>query len=350
MPTTPGERVCEKFGRQYTDEFNRQHAIKVFHVHFGTAVYLFSDVLLAQNLPLKGDSYAGSQPSLICTGRSVKELGKSNMEFEVECQYDMTPYNTWDIKIGGQSVDKVLDETMAASTGVGIPARFTASPAKYLTTLPSGAAGENVLNRAKDPFDPPVTTTRRQNVITATALVHDITDMGFSSLGALLAMQGKVNDERIQICSIPDETGTGGDYWTFLLDEVSVEKLPTPEGDCDLKITLRIIYDPLAHCAVILNAGYNELIVATTFRRKCRDGGQVEVSAPVPLDKDGVMVAPSALPGATTYIIAPDHETADFSDLMLPLTICGPMPTAAPPPAPIPPLGGSPTPTSTPSP
>jgi len=346
MPTTPGERVCEKFGRQYTDEFNRQHAIRVFHVHFDSATYLLADVLLAANLPAKGDAYAIAQPALVCTGRSVGELGKSNLEFEVSCQYDMTPYNTWDIKIGGQSVDKVLDETMAASVGVGIPARFTTYPAKYLSTLPSGAAGENVLNRAKDPFDPPVTTTRRQNVITATALVHDITDMGFSSLGALLAMQGKVNDERIQICSIPDETGTGGDYWSFLLDEVLVEKIPTPEGDCDLKITLRVIYDPLAHCAVILNAGYNELIVATTFRRKCRDGGQVEVSAPVPLDKDGVMVAPSALPGAATYIIAPDHETADFSDLMLPLTICGPMPTAAPAPS-MAPMG---LPTATPTP
>jgi hypothetical protein len=95
-------------------------------------------------------------------------------------------------------------------------------------------------------------------------------------------------------------------------------------------VSLRLIYDPLAHCTVLLNAGYNELLVGTAFKRKCRDSGMVEVSAPVPLDKDGVAILPPALPGAATYIVCPSREVAKFSLLGLPVLFCGAMPTPAP--------------------
>lgn len=329
MPTGAGSWVCQKFGREYTDEFQRRHAIKTFHVFTGTIPLDDLDLVLNHTgIPILGEYYEPASPYLTCASREVRELGKDNYNFEVVCTYDMTPYFNWGVKITTQGVDTVLERTMAPTVGVGIPARFNIAPAKYLGSLPAGAADEFVLNRAKDPFDPPVMTERRQTVITLTNLVQDITDLGFTNIGELIANVGKVNSERIQIFSIPDETGMGADYWTLLMDDINVDKLQRPDGGCDLAVTMRIIYDPQAHCPVVLNAGYNELV--NNKRRKCYDGGQVEVSAPVCLDKDGLKIDPASLPGAATYIVFPDHETVNFNIFNFPATFCGAMPTPAP--------------------
>ena len=324
--------VSQTFGREYTDEFQRRHAIKKFHVQMATAVDDLDLVLAEIGLPALGDSYAPTPPPcyLRCSSREVMGCGNNKFEYDVVCTYDMDPYDAWSVNITSQTVEYVLDRTLGPFTGVGQPARFTASPAKYLPSMPSGLAQEQILNRAKDPFDPPVMSLRHQSVITLSMLTQDITNTGFPTVGALLANLGKVNSERIQIFSIPDESGMGCDYWTLLMDDISVEKLLRPDGGCDLSVTMRIIYDPLSHCQVVLNSGYGELVGTPKKRRNCRDAGMVDVSAPVPLDANGVAVPVLSLPAAATYIVFPDHVAMNWNVFGFPITFCGISPTPAP--------------------
>jgi len=317
--------ACEKWGRQYTDEFDRLAATRVFHVHMDLPTYNLDDVLAYSGLPVLGVEYSPTQLELRCSSREASEVnGKSLHEFEVTIQYLTTPYKIWDVRLSTQTVDQVLEQTMYTTVGGHIPARFPASPGKYLYSKPGGLAGENILNRAGDVFDPPVNTTRRQTVITATVMVETIADLGFATVDELVAFTDTVNSERLQILGIPSPLMLG-DYWSFLMDDVTVTKLPKSGGGCGLKVELRIVYDPLGHCKVVLNSGYNELVDDGGVKksRKCRDGAQTEVSAPVPLDASGVMVPRPNLPGAATYIVFPDHNALDFRLLKLPTTFCG---------------------------
>jgi hypothetical protein len=326
MPTSPFSRVCQKQGREYVDEFQRRHAVKTFHVYTDSVkVWDLDEILLYTGIPHLGDSYTSDSTYLVCTNRTVRDLD-TGWNFEVTCNYDMTPYNVWSVRVTSQSLDAVLEKT--ASNTTGVTARFVADPGKYLFSLPHGDAGENILNRATDPFDPPVMTQRRQKVINLSMLVMSITELGFPTVGQLLACEGKVNSERKQIFSIPDETGAGCDYLTLLLEEINVEKLMKPDGTCDILVTMRIIYDPLGHCQVILNAGYNELVGGVP--KKITDGGQVEVSSPRPLKDNGEKVATADLPNGATYLVFPDHEKMDFSVFNFPLTFCGINPTLPP--------------------
>jgi len=317
--------ACEKWGRQFTDEFARVRATRLFHVHMDAPTYNFDEVLSYAGLPVLGVEYSPAQADLRCSSREVREVdGRSLHEFEVTIQYETTPYLVWDVKLSTQTVDQVLEQTMYRTTGVGVPARFPASPAKYLYSKPSGLAGEVISNRAGEPFDPPTMTTRRQTIISASIVAESIVDLGFASVNDLVAFTDTVNDDRLLIFGIPSPVMMG-DYWSFLMDDVTITKLPKIGGGCDIRVDLRIVYDPLGHCQVVLNAGYNERVPdgGVDKRRKCRDNGQTEVSAPVPLDANGIMVPPATLPGAATYIVFPDHNAVAFSALKLPTTLCG---------------------------
>jgi len=324
--------VCQKFGREYTDEFQRVHGTKTYHVHLALPVDDLDLVLAAVGLPSLGDSYAPTPPPcyLRCASREVRELGNSRSEYEVVCSYDMDPYDNWSVKVNSQTVDYVLERTMAASNVGQIPARFAGDPARYLQSRPSGLAGEFIVNRAREPFDPPVMSQRHQSVITLSMLTHDITNTGFATVGSLMGTLGKVNDARVQIFSIPDESGAGCDYWTLLMDDVSVDKLLRPDGGCDILVTLRIIYDPLGHCQVVLNCGYNQLLTPAALRTPCKTDSQTEVSSPMPLDANGKQLAIGGLPASATYIVFPDHQTTGFAAFNFPATFCGISPTPAP--------------------
>jgi hypothetical protein len=171
---------------------------------------------------------------------------------------------------------------------------------------------------------------RHQSIITLTMLTQDITNTGFATVGSLMATLGKVNDAKVQLFSIPDETGAGCDYWTLLMDDVSVDKLLRPDGGCDILVTLRIIYDPMAHCQVVLNCGYNQLLTPAALRSKCKEDGQMDCSSPMPLDAAGKQLAIGGLPATATYIVFPDHMTTSFAAFGFPITFCGISPTPAP--------------------
>jgi len=321
--------IKEIYGRQYSDEFQNIRAVMVYRAHCDAPILRLADLMDDPMMPPLGAYYSVTHPELRCVNREIGEIDRSNTEFDVTFNFEMFPFHTWDVQIGSQSVEVVLDETKAPLVGVGIPTRFNSAPGKYLSTLPAGAQGETVLNRANDPFDPPVMGQRTQIVITCNTIVEEIADLGFANVGMLQRLVGKVNSERVQIFSIPDEGGIGCDYWSLLLDDVSVTKIKKPTG-CNLAVSYRIIYDPLGHCPVVLNAGFNELVGAPIKRRKIRDKAQVEISAPVPLDKDGKALLEAALPAGATYIVCPSRETFDFTTLLLPTTFCGLMPTPAP--------------------
>jgi len=322
MPPPTGT-VCQKFGREYVDEFQRRHAVKTFSATADTPIEYLNAVLGFAGIPSLGESYSLDDILLKCTSREVREMGRTNIVFEVICQYDMNPYNCWGVKLTTQTVDYVLDRTLNPTTGVGIPYRFSNDPTKYVSTEPSGLAEELVLNRAKDPFDPPVMTQRYQTVINLTNLVHDITDLGFLTIGAMQWYLGKMNSEKIQLFSIPDESNLGCDYWTLLIEDMQFEKLPKPDGDCDLAVSIKIVYDRMNHCQAVLNAGYNELVGTPPKRRKCRDAGMVEVSAPVPLGLTGKMLEPISIPSYVRYIMVPDHEAVPFNVFNFPPLFCG---------------------------
>lgn len=335
MPAPVITALKEIFGREFSDETQQARAVRIFRVSMDQDCYWMSSVMDATGayvIPALGQIYNPDRPELRCVSREIAEIGRSLREFTVTLRYDRYPYNLWDVKITSQEVEAVLDVTAETTVGVGMPQRFTANPGMYLTTQPVGAKGEIVQNRAKDAFDPSVMGHRTQQVITAEIMVDDIADLGFASVGELTGLAGKVNSERIQIFSIPDESTMGCDYWSLLLEEVAVNKVQTPTG-CALAVALRIIYDPLGHCPVVLNAGYNELVnsgAPEEVRRKCRNADQSEVSSPAVLDAIGRQVSPVNLPAQTTYIIAPSRETFNFTALGLPTLFCGAVPTPPP--------------------
>jgi hypothetical protein len=323
-------RFSEKFGRQYTDDLQNGHAVRVFRVTMNQDVYFIANILDDPQVPALGSAYSIFRPELRCVGREVSEIGRNLKEYEITVTYDRFPYNDWDVKFTSQTVETVLEKTLEAGSGDlsendHRPSRFKLAPSFYLPTKPDGYKGENVLNRARDPFDPPPTYPRQQVVITADIMVSNITDLGFRHVGDLEAMVGKVNSSKIQLFSFPDESGEGCDYWTLLLEEAQVTKIKTPTG-CAYQISLRIIYDPLGHCAVVLNAGYNEIVLGGTVaekKRKCRGADQAESSIPLPLKDDGSQISLSDLPNNINYIICPTHEATAFSALRLPTTFCG---------------------------
>jgi hypothetical protein len=327
--------IREIFGRTYDDDPQNAHAVRVFRVTCDTPTYFLAEIADDPVMAQLGELYSLSRPDLRCVGREISEVSRSLTEFNLTMTYNRFPYGSWDVKTSTQQVERVLDETAEATVGVGLPQRFVISPAKYLTTKPLGSKGEQVLNRAKDAFDPPVMGQRTQLVINAEIMVDAIYDLGspaFASVSDLTSLAGKVNSERIQVFSCPDETGIGADYWTLLLDEVTVTKIKTPTG-CAYLVALRIVYDPLAHCPVVLNAGYNELVepgTANEKRRKCRGEDQAEVSSPVPLDANGQRVTAANLPAGATYIVFPSRETFAWSKLGLPTTFCGTSITPSP--------------------
>jgi len=168
----------EIFGRQYSDDPTAGRAVRIFRATLDAPAYFLTDLIDDPSLPPLGEIYSFAHPELRCVGREIAEVGKNNTEFEVTLRYDRFPYNDWDIKISTQSVECVLDATAEATVGVGMPARFVASPQKYLATQPVGAKGETVANRAKDAFDPPVMGSRTQTVITADIMVDSMSDLG----------------------------------------------------------------------------------------------------------------------------------------------------------------------------
>jgi hypothetical protein len=325
----------EVFGREYGDDAQNSHAVRVFRVTMSAPTYFISDVMDDPAMPPLGQVYLPvDHEDLRCVSREITEVGRSMTEFEVTFRYDRFPFNRWDIKLTNQTVEKVLEKTLEDSTGPARPLRFVDHPATYLETQPVGALGENVLNRAKCPLDPPVMQQRTQIVIHADIMVNELTDIHpyLTSIGELQFLVGKVNKVKIQICSLPDETGAGCDYWTLLLEEAAVTKIETPWG-CSYQLSLRIVYDPDAHCAVVLNAGYQELVDPgdpTEKLRQIRVAGK-DATTPIPLDETGVAIDPADLPGMETYLIAPNYATADFSVLNLPTTFCGDPPSPIPP-------------------
>jgi hypothetical protein len=317
----------EIFGREYGDDSQNSHVVRIFRVTMDSPTYFLADIMDDPSMPPLGQVYFPvTHEDLRCVSREISEVGRSMTEFEVTFRYDRFPFNNWAIKMTSQTVETVLEQTLEASNTPNMPNRFILHPGTYLSTQPLGSKGEYVLNRAKCPFDPPVTRQRSQIVITADLMVNNLTDIHASILdvGVLQAMVGKVNNAAIQILSLPDESGIGCDYWTLLLEEAAVEKVKTPTG-CAYQISLRIVYDPDGHCAVVLNAGYQELVDSGTPAEKLRQirvAGK-DASTPVPLDQNGEALDPADLPGMETYLICPNHETTDFSILNLPTTFCG---------------------------
>lgn len=323
------DRVDQTFGREYTDERGQTRAVKVFHVHFDAATGDLTDALDIVGVPLLDNKFSETSAYLRCVSREVSELERSLREYQVTCHYAMSEIGQWSVRLSTQTLDTVLETTAWKFVGGHPPARFTASPARYLHSLPDGLAGESVVNRAGDPFDPPPMTQRKQTVIDASVLVDDITDLGvgITSVGKLMSYIGKVNLEDLRVFGIPAPL-TYCEPWTLLMDDIACEKVPLTDGTCDYRVSFRMVYDPMGHCQVVLNAGYSELI--NDKARKVTGDDQVEVSSPVPLDDDGKKVEKAALPAGVTYIVFPDRDTAYFLDFNFPGDFCELAPTEAP--------------------
>jgi len=325
----------EVFGREYGDDSQNSHAVRVFRVTMSAPTYFISDVMDDPAMPPLGQVYLPvDHEDLRCVSREITEVGRSMTEFEVTFRYDRFPFNNWDVKMTSQTVDAVLERTLEASNTPNMPNRFILQPGTYLSTQPLGSIDELVLNRAKCPLDPPVMRQKSQIVITADIMVNNLTDIdaSFLDVGVLQDMVGKVNKSAIQVLSLPDESGVGCDYWTLLLEEAAVTKIKTPTG-CAYQISLRLVYDPDGHVAVVLNAGYQELVDSGTPTEKLRQirvAGK-DATTPIPLDQNGEALDPVDLPGMETYIICPNHATAEFSVLNLPTTFCGDPPSPIPP-------------------
>lgn len=341
MPAPTIIALKEIFGREFGDEVENARAVRIFRITMDQDCFFMSSVMDATgtySVPAIGEMYNSDRMDLRCVSREINEVERSLRVFTVTLRYDRFPYYNWDVKISGQTVEAALSETLEDSGGATRPARFILTPSRYLTTKPLAAKGEVPLNRAGDRFDPPITYNRQQLVIDCSVMLDNILDMGpsFTSVGDLTSLIGKVNNDEIRIFSIPNDASTC-DYWSLLLEDVNVSKIKVPvdalhPAGCAYAIALRIIYDPLGHCAVPLNSGYSELVWAGGVfkKRKCRGNDQAEVSSPALLDDVGTTIVPGAVIPAT-YIICPTHETFAFSSLGLPESFCDNVfPTPAP--------------------
>ena len=318
--------IAQKFGRVYVDQTNTRRGEKTYSAKFDVDVTDLDYVLLVEDLPQIGDAYSAGDTYLICTGREVKEQGNSKQLYEIVYTYDVSPYSDWKVKVTSREIQYVLTQTMAtASNDSWLPERLKGGTT-YLHTLPLGLSEESVLNMAGDPFDPPVTAVRYATVLDCSIMATSFYNLNWgdppeTDLDGVVYWRGKVNSTKMNLFGLNNDGG-GCDLWTLLVEEVDVEKIRKADGTCDIMLNVRIVYDPLSHCQVMLNQGWREKKTAAK-KANATDDGQVSSGKPVLLDKDGKKLATTASPDDATWVIVPTFDIADLTMLHLPTTFDG---------------------------
>ena len=324
--------ISQKFGRTYVDESSRRHGQKIYQAFVDVPTDDLSTIasLLVPAFPLLGSAYAAGDPYLVCVSIEIKEQGKQKQFYEVVCDYDVSPYNDWKLKVSTRTIEYALTESMArAADPVEYPKCY-ADTAKYLHTKPSGLIGEPIVNRAIEPFDPPVMANRYQTVLDCGILVSSFQNLNFGdpveiTLAGIQYYLNKVNILPMNLFGLNLDGNlvpNGCDPLTLLVEEMDVEKVRRADGGCDLQVSVRIVYDPRGHCDVVLNQGTKE-IKAAGKKVNATDDGQVSTSTPMLLDATGKKLATASPATDATYIICPKYETADLRQLHLPETFCG---------------------------
>jgi hypothetical protein len=332
--------ICQKFGRTYVDESNRRRGQKIYQAFVDTPTNDLTALadLIGAGYPVLGEVYqaavppATGDPYLVCVSIEVKEQGRQKQFYEIVCDYDISPYNDWKLKVTTRTVEYVLTESMADAAGAEQYPKCYADTDKYLHTKPNGQIGEPIVNRAIEPFDPPVMASRYQTVLDCSILVSSFENLNFgdpveTTLSGIQYYLNKVNIMSMNIFGLDSDSSTehlpnGCDPWTLLVEAMDVEKVRRADGGCDLQVSVRIVYDPKGHCDIVLNQGTKELKAAGK-KVNITDDGQVSTGTPMLLDKDGKKLATASAPTDATYIICPKYETADLRQLHLPELFCG---------------------------
>lgn len=298
----------ETYARQYKKDITGiQTATRNYLVKFDTdytTIDTMVSAAVAGGLPDLGDAYSGSSSNLLAFEHIPNELDRELNFYSITVNYKSNnttflppTQQDWRMQINTIKRQEVLDVTKSDTTGV----------------WPGGQIhgvdiANPVLNTAGYPFDPTVTTTRVLTKITLTKNITSFTALGtITDLDDLISRVDTVNSDTLTIAGI---TGTA---YQFYFEDVQISNQTI--GDDDFyAINISIVYDPQLHMQYILNAGFIDANGPITING-------VEPQLPIPLDINGVQIAPANRVVNSIYLAFGDKDQTVFADLGLPTSV-----------------------------
>jgi len=306
---------------------------RVYNVKSTLPINDMNNVLSAAGLPAMGAAWDSLLTILVVVARTPIEVNKELGFYQVQIDYDTDEtLANWKVEVRTTKKTFAPQRTLAPYSNAPTDP-FSAG--RYIG--PAGIGGDETksgyapLNRASDPFEtPPKIDYYLQRIILSrtVASLSDIGNSNITGMESIVNYLGTVNDGSEQIA------GLTGLAWTFLVDDISFERIYRSDGGYNTKVTFQILFDNTnTHASAILNAGFRE-----TFTNADGDTGIRDVSntsgkvskKPSLLNTSGVGIkikyAPRGATGAIGpdgppyYIVCPFRAEMDFGDLELPDT------------------------------
>lgn len=317
----------QSFGRQFSEEANKQAGTRIYIVKSDEPVLELPDVLDYSGLPTIGESWdmIGYQ-GLQCVRRIPQEIEKENQLFNVICEYetDSSYLAEWDISITSKQKQYTPWQTETSWSQVEGPQYLDHN--KYYqpgNQGPQAMAPLPAMNRAGQYFKPAITEIRYVSVITMTKTINSISEFSTSitDINTLQSYQGTMNNSAQTIAGIE------GDTWCFKILDISFNRLRQTNKTYDTKITIKVEYDPQTHAKVVANTGYEQIKLKQGSGDKApfsaRNADGTRGSKPSILDTDGktLNIGPDEYDfenGPPYYIVLPFIKETTFEDLELP--------------------------------
>jgi len=328
--------VCQTFGRKFAEEPDKMSGTRVYNVTSTTDITDLNDVLDAAALPDIGDAWDSVLTALVAVQRTPMEVQKELGYYQVVVDYE-TDETLADWKVDVRTVRKTFAPQRTLAPFSNAPTDpFSAG--RYLSPAGNtGAAGADdlvgypLLNRASDPFEQPPKIDFYQQRIILSKTVSQLSDLGDSTITGMESIVnylGCMNSDTVQIA------GLTGLAWTFLVDDISFERIYRADGTYNTKITLQILFDNTnTHASAVLNAGYRETYTqqdGNTGIRNIPDKTGKVTRKPALLDTEGKAIRDFDFPKGSTgisdpggppyYICFPLRQEIEFAPLELPET------------------------------
>lgn len=321
--------VCQTFGRAFAEEPEAMRGTRVYNVSSDTAITDLNDVLDAADIPDISDAWDSALTALVVVSRTPEEVGKEMKFFKVVVEYETDDtLSGWKATI--TTVRASWAPQMTRSPWANAPT-YPFDAGRYISpdgnTGATSMSGYPPINRAGDPFASPVKIDRYFQKITLVKTVEDISDIGDSTItdvDDIVSFIGKMSSATTKIAGIT------GVQWTFLMDDITLERIPRADGTYNTKVTFQILYDKeQTHASPVLNAGFREMYTKkdgiTLAVRDVKNLNGATSKKPSLLDVDGSVIQTRDLPpggaspdGPPYYIVFPFRAEVDFDLLELP--------------------------------
>ncbi len=296
MAVTKIQRKDHGRGRDSADS---QELEQRWQVWVDDPVNAAAQVLQYAGLPKKGDAYSVSLPSFRCIDRDVQSISQTPKVLMLVCKFS-TKYDA--AKMEAKELKPLDRRPVISWTSQTLTVPFV----KDMVT------DEALTNSAKDPISGQ---TREVSIICYDATVNTDVQPDW-----LLDLLDTINDSDVSI---------RGRMWpteTLLLRSASCSDQMSEMDQLYFKVGVKILANPLGWKSKILDAGLYQLIGSgltgtSGTRERCKIG-EHEVTQPVPLDGEGVMVPFADLladpVNNVKWIEKYKNKTADFTAIGLP--------------------------------